>query len=50
MAVLTKTSLHYADWAKQVRRPTNLRWIRRNSVKKRRMRKIERILNGKTAE
>ena len=32
----------YTEWSKRVHRPTNLR-IRRNSVKRNRMRKIKRI-------
>ena len=32
----------YTEWSKRVHRPTNLRWIRKNS----RMKKIKRILNG----
>ena len=34
----------YAEWCTRVHRPTNLRWIRKTS----RMKKIKRILNGKT--
>ena len=33
----------YTEWAKRVHRPTNLEWIRRNSVKRKRMRKVKRI-------
>jgi hypothetical protein len=32
----------YAEWSKRTHRPTNLRWIRKNS----RMKKIKRIFNG----
>lgn len=37
-----KSASHYTEWAKRVHRPTNLRWIRKNS----RMKKIKRIFNG----
>jgi hypothetical protein len=33
----------YTEWSKRVHRPTNLEWIRRNSIKRKRMRKIKRI-------
>jgi len=33
----------YTEWSKTVHRPTNLEWIRRNSVKRKRMRKVKRI-------
>jgi hypothetical protein len=38
-----KSASHYTEWSKRVHRPTNLEWIRRNSIKRKRMRKIKRI-------